>query len=220
MRISMIRAGVVAVAASVALAACASHGVVPSSSSPGQPLGNMARGLTPAAPGLCGVKQQGWIFGGSCGVAMLKASGGKSALKAYKGISVKVVLGANTLSKTTPIIFRDATTPGKDIVGKVKGHAFPAYGGKAAPGKAVVYFAGINTGSAFAFTVTPGITIHKATGKYPGKTCVLGELTSKGWTATPLAGKVVGQNLIFPQFPDPAGLGIPKGPFFLAAACR
>ncbi len=218
MRFSMIRAGVAVVAASVAFAACAGHGVVPSSSGSLPMSGGALRALAPAAPGLCGIRQVGYVFGGACNVAKLAPSGGKSFLRVYKGIAVAVKFGTNS-STGTEIIFRDAVAPGKDITGKVHGHPFPPFMGKGLKGKAFVYFEGVNTGAAFEFTQSPGITIAK-TGRYPGKSCYLGELTTKGWIATPLQGKVVGKKLIFPQFPDPAGLPIPgKSAFFLAAVC-
>ncbi len=208
---SLIRSGAAAVVAALAFAACAGSGTVPSSSSLPTTVDSM-RAAAPDATIPCPLPV-GWVFGGPCDAVPLKKSGASGSLPKYKGWTLTSMLASNTAKPHTTIIFEDATGKG-DITGKVKGKSFPVLK------DAILYLAALNTGAAFAFNATPGITIKSKT-KIPGHVCVLNELLPKGkgyyWKPEPIQGAPKGHSVIFGSLP--ASLPVPAGAFFLGFSC-
>src|SRR5271165_6563449 len=109
MRLSMIRAGGVAVAAAIALAACAGHGVVPSTSSGFTPMTSSAD-MSPLALKTCDTSppQYEWIFKGACDEFTLKPTGGTFSLEEYDNITLKGSIGKNTLKADAKVALADA----------------------------------------------------------------------------------------------------------------
>jgi hypothetical protein len=210
---SLIRSGAAALVAALAFAACAGNGTVPSSSSLPVVTSDSIRAAVPDAAVPCPLPV-GWVFGGPCDAVPLTKSGGTGSLKAYKGFTLTSVLASNNAKRHTALIFEDATGKG-DITGKVNKRTFPLLKG------AILYLAALNTGAAFSFNGTPGITI-KSKVKIPGKVCTLNELKPKGkgfvWSPTPIQAAPKGKSVIFGSLP--VSQAVPAGAFFLAFSCQ
>ena len=118
--------------AALLLAACASHGVVPATSSFG-PSSVSPEALSPDAkkptPKPCAKPQVPWDFGGSCGTVAIKAGGGSASMAAYDGFTIKAKFpkASPAPSAGELLVVRDATNTKKDITGLVGGKTFPAF---------------------------------------------------------------------------------------------
>jgi hypothetical protein len=216
-----IRTPIAAVAASIALAACGGHGLVPSQS--GAPVSSF--GELTKKPTTCPTSkvQPAWIFKGSCVVTKLPAKGTTIKLPAYMGITLTASIPAND-GKDAAFALVDAVGGKAKDIEKWKGLAFPA-----APNKSVIYAQAINGFNDLKFTNAKQYLVFEvsSTKAFPGKACplqVLGK-RAKGfaWTTTALQGAIKGKTMTFTipttelptLFPD----GLPKGPLFLNAAC-
>jgi hypothetical protein len=232
MRLSTIRACAFATVAAIALAACANHGVIPSSSSAMVP----QSGLAPTTLGddmspfltTC-VKtppQYQWLFKGACVGFMLKPAGGSFSLQKYANITVKGSIGKNTVKGSAHIVLADAVDKNGDIL-KYKGKAFPPY---KANGTTIVYASAINQTSQ---VIKPIPEAGKAVLQYqitdakpiPGKMCGAAVLAKQRngqlkWTSIPATGNVKGKTVTISQYEVPAGFELPpKTPLYFAVNC-
>ena len=175
----MIRISVVATAAALALAACASHGIVSSSPTAMAPTNAMFRRATTVLPLKGKTKtcaknppQYQWIFKGACDGFILKPGGGTFSLGKYANITVKGSIGKNTVKGQAKIAIADAVDKSGDIE-KFGGKSFPVYKGK---GKTIAYASANNQSNQ---TITPITVKGKAIIQYviddakgfPGKSC-------------------------------------------------
>jgi hypothetical protein len=136
MRSSIIKAGVVAIAAAIALAACAGHGIVPSSTTGFAPT-TLGGDMSPLALKTCATSppQFDWIFKGACDGFTLKSTGGSFSLGEYEDITITGSIGKNTVKGSATVDLADAINKNGDIT-TYKGKTFPAYKAK---GTTVVY---------------------------------------------------------------------------------
>lgn len=213
----MIRAG--AIAAAIALAACAGHGAIPSA--PGvqapstfgdaSPLAAFGD-ASPLALKTCAKDppQWQWILKGACDAFTLKPTGGTFTLGTYDDISVKGSIGYNSLKGTATIDLADAIDKNGDIE-SYKGKSFTPYKGK---GTTVVYAVADNQTSE---TIKPKSHAGKPVLQYvitdskgfPGKTCGAAILGSKGWSAFPSTFGVKGHTVTITQYSAPSNLELP-----------
>ena len=148
MRFSFIRTSAAAVVASIALAACGGHGMVPTSTAPG-----MTGEAVPASTSPCANPKLPWYFKGACVPGVVTSAGATYTLPAYKNISGTIKLGANTAKGKIPFVLADATGKG-DISPLAVKSAFPPYGEKTCatanqcPGTAAYYLEIVNGGTA------------------------------------------------------------------------
>jgi hypothetical protein len=200
MRFSRVLSGAGLLAASILFSACSGgmNGAVPSSGGAGMSsmarvapaqIANTAAGtkLSPCAEATYG---KSWVFEGSCNVFVLKPAGGTEALAKYgtNEETIKVGFGKNNETSPTEIIFADGAKPGTDITGTFEGAKFPPYSGSL--GKAFLYTEIVNsTKDKISFSSTPAFVATAKT--FPGKTCTVIELTSKGvWESAGLKSTV------------------------------
>jgi hypothetical protein len=224
MRFSLFRAPVAAVAASIALAACGGHGLVPSQS--GAPMNSFGEPLKKTTnPCYTSTVQPTWIFKGTCVVSKLPTKGATFALNKppYMGITVSIALPANN-GKDTAFALVDAVGVKAHDITKWKGVAFPLV-----KLKSVIYVEAVNGFNGLKFTNTKQNLVFAATIKnsFPGKACPLEvlEKNAKGfaWAVTPLDGLIKGKTITYSIptskvpifFPD----GLPKGPIFFNVGC-
>jgi hypothetical protein len=162
--------------AAALLAACAGHGMVPSTSSfAPQSVGSDIKPTVKATPKpSCKTVQGGWIFGGACGTLTLSTSGGTEKLAPYKGIGVSATFSKGSQPNGTLFIVRDAL-PGTDITGVVNKQSFPALTKHGNVNlKAFLFLKAANKGAAFTFSQTPAIQLTGGTP--PGTDCFLAKL--------------------------------------------
>jgi hypothetical protein len=235
MRLSILRAVTIAAGAAIALTACSSGGTVPPSSAAYNPMAannpmafNNANALLPLALKKCDTSppQYDWIFEGACDKFTLKPSGSSFKLGTYKDISIKGMIGRNSLKKDATVALADATDSGD--IKAYKGVAFPK--AKIEGADAFAYAAAINQGTE---TVTPKpqpgrpvlqyvITDSKG---FKGSSCKAAALESRNgkfeWVVFPgSAFKPKGHTLTVSQYTAPAGLVLaPKTPLYVAVAC-
>jgi hypothetical protein len=220
MRFSISRAGLSFVGAALALAACSSHGMVPSSSgafapAPGNTVSNEATLDAKKHATTCATSppQYQWIFKGSCDPFTLKDTGGSFSLAKYENITLTGSIGKNTVKGSATIALADAIDKG-DIT-KYTGKAFPAY--KAA-GTTVVYAVANNESTqtikaiAVKNKTVLQYTVTDAKG-LPGNTCgaaLLGE-TKQGlkWTSFPGTGTVKNDSVTISVYEAPSGFELP-----------
>ena len=208
MKSTFLRSGAAAIVATLAFAACAGHGLVPSSSGPTS-TGNAVHVAAPNAGSPCPIAY-GFPFGGSCDPVALATTGAKGKLKPYKGYALSATLATNNAAAGTYLVFQDAT--GKGDIGTYQGHKFPVDKG------AFLYLAALNTGAAFNFNATPAIRISSATA-ISGKACSLDLLSTKGkWGPSGITGKPKGKTLSFTSLP--VTQPVPAGTFYLAFVCK
>jgi hypothetical protein len=230
----MIRAGIAATAATVALAACASHNIMPSSSSglgqstlnPSAIGGSM---LEPFALTKCATSppQYWWIYKGACEPKItLKPTGASFSLAAWDSITVKGSIGHNTTKGTATITIADATDTNGDVT-TWKGKAFPKYTGR---GKTFIYAVAVNHSTQIIKPITGGgkpvlqYVITDAKG-LPGTTCGVALLTeSTGgkfvWSAFPGTFHAKGKTVTITQYAVPHGFEIPpKTPLYFGVNC-
>jgi hypothetical protein len=215
--------------AALLLAACASHGVVPATSSFG-PSSVSPEALSPDAkkptPVPCAKPQTPWEFGGACGGVYIKAAGGSASMAAYDGFTIKA-----TFPKASPapsageiLVVRDATNTKKDITGLVGGKTFPVFNKIGSPAtlsvKPLLYMKAHNQGSKFTFTATPLVTVTSVKA-FPGKKCVLTKMNASNntWQTLPVVpGTITGHTVVFKS--ESTLIPIPKnGTIYLAMAC-
>jgi hypothetical protein len=227
MRLSVIRAYAIATVSAVALAACAGHGVVPSSSTDYAPMTSSAD-MLPLALKTCSTSppQYLWIFKGACDAFKLASAGGKFSLAEYEDITITGSIGKNDAKGTATIDLADAIDKNGDIE-SYKGEAFPAYKAK---GTTVVYAVANNQTTQ---VIKPIPEKGKALLEYvitdakgfPGKTCAAAVLEQSGksvkWTpfnnTFPVKGKVVTVDV----YEAPEGFELPpKGtPLYFGINC-
>jgi hypothetical protein len=229
----MIRAGIAAVAASVGLAACASHGLVPSSSSG---LGQSALSPTALSDELQNAKittcatsppQYQWKAKGACDPTItLKPTGASFSLAEYESITVKGSIGNNTTKGTATITIADATDTNGDME-TYQGKPFPKYTPR---GKTFIYAVAINQSKQ---TIKPAPAGKKPVLQYvitdakglPGTTCGVALLT-KGtngkytWSSFPGSFPAKGKTVTITQYSVPHGFEIPpKTPLYFGVNC-
>lgn len=217
----MIRTGVVASAAAIALAACGGHGLVPSqSAAPG------FDAVTPMSTNPCytSAVQKAWIFKGSCVITKLPTKGKKIVLAAYKNVTASVSLPKNTATGSPTFALVDALGGKAKDIAPYKGKAFPSI--PTASGKSVVYLEADNSFGGLAFT--SGSLVVTVTAKLPGTACSVALLQQKGtkfsWFTIPVPPTVKGATItetlpasgVKVFFPN----GLPAGPLFFNAACK
>lgn len=223
----MIRAGGAAAVAAIALAACAGHGVVPSTSSGLTPITSSAD-MSPLALKTCDTSppQYKWIFKGACDEFTLKPTGGSFTLGAYDSITLKGSIGKNTVKGSATIALANAVDKNGDIE-KSKGSVFPSYKGE---GTTVAYAVASNQSNQ---TIKPISVLHKTVIEYiitdakglPGKTCgaaVLEKLkTGFKWSPFSQTYPVKGKTVTIAVFEAPTGFELPpKGtPLYFAVNC-
>lgn len=233
MRSHMIRAGIAAIAATVALAACASHGLVPSSSGG---LGQSALGPAVLSDSLanpdlksCATSppQFWWLYKGSCDPKVtLKPSGATFTLAEYLSITVKGTIGHNTTKGTATITLADATDTNGDVT-TWKGKPFPKY---LARGKTFIYAVAVNQSNQTIKPVTGGSKpvlqyVITDTKGLPGKTCgvaLLNEETNGKfvWSSFPGTFTAKGNTVTITQYSVPRGFEIPpKTPLYFGVNC-
>lgn len=233
MRLSIVRAGLLATVAALALAACAGqNAAVPATSNavtPGvsidtmQPMGVIGDVTTCATS----PPQYLWIFKGACDAKItVKPTGGSFKLDTYDDITVTGSIGENNVKGSAIVALADATDTNGDIL-KYKGSAFPPYRGR---GKTFVYASAINQSSQ---TIKPIAKKGKPILKYvitdskglPGKSCGAAILTqgSKGstlWESIPATLVVKGNTVTITQYNVPKGFEFPpKSPLYFAVNC-
>ena len=235
----MIRACVITMASTIALAACAGHGVVPSSQGAINPMPQGA--LAPMtsqdplaqadlfSPDLttCATTppQYQWIFKGACTKITLKPNGSSFTLGQYMNISVKGSIGANNVKNSATVYLADATDKG-DIT-NYKGKAFPKYNGR---GTTFVYASATNQSSQ---VIKPkakqGVPVLQyiitdAKG-IPGKQCDAAVYAKQRngtfkWTSLPITAQVKGKTVTITQYSVPSGFQLdPKTPLYFAVNC-
>jgi hypothetical protein len=233
MRLSMLRASVVATAAAAALTACAGHGIVPSSQTALDPVTSDVSQMTPDA-GLNSVAvttcaksppQYGWIFKGACTNFVLKPTGTPFKLQAYRDITVTGSIGANDVKGTAKIYLADAVD--KSDIENFGGKKFLPYKAK---GTTFIYAAADNQTTQ---AIKPKVEKNKPILQYvitdshglPGKTCGAALLTEKSgkffWSSLPNGSPVKGKTVTITVFAPPPGFELPpKGsPLYFAVNC-
>lgn len=209
----MSRAGLFVMGAAIALAACSSHGMMPSSSGLA-PVSNDIVPLTGSTPCPTSPPQYDWIFKGSCDQFTLTSTGGSFKLATYDNITLTGSIGKNTAKGSVKVILADATDKSGDIE-KYNGKAFPAYKAK---GTTVLYAVADNQSTQ---TIKPIVVKGKDILKYvltdkkgfPGKTCaaaVLGQ-TKNGfqWTGFPETFPVKSDMVTISVLEAPSGFELP-----------
>jgi hypothetical protein len=235
MRFSLFRSGVICAASALALAACAGHGIVPTSQAPLAPtngLDTMSQDnlLSPDLTTCTTKPPQGqWVMKGACTKITLKPTGADFALGTYMDITVTGSIGANNVKGSATVYLADATDKGD--IEDWKGLAFPKY--KAA-GTTFIYAAAINQSTS---PIIPKVVKNKPILEYvitdskglPGKECSAAVLTfSKGkplWKPLPVQGKVKGKTVTLAQYTVPRGFELPPKtkagvtPLYFAVNC-
>lgn len=223
----MIRAGFVAFAAAIALAACGGHGMVPSQSAAPGFDAVVTPMLTPSPQCASKQLQPAWIFKGECDVTTLPAKGKTLGLAAYKGIIVTVKLPKNTSKNGAFALFDAIGGKAKDIL-PFKKMPFPAITPTSL--KSVVYVEAVNGTSGLKFTSGNLVFVVKDT-KIPGKSCPLSVLEGTApklkWFNSPFAAKITttdGGTMTFTVPGSALGTlfpnGLPKGPLYFNIACK
>jgi hypothetical protein len=169
MRLSMIRACVVATAAAAALTACAGHGIVPSSQTGLNPVTSDTSQMTSDAGQnqlaviTCAKSppQYGWIFKGACTHFSLKPTGTSFKLQEYQDITVRGSIGANDVKGSAIIYLADAVDKGD--IQNFAGKKFPPYKAK---GTTFVYAAADNQTSQ---AIKPKVEKNKRRGASHGE---------------------------------------------------
>jgi len=215
--------------AALLLAACASHGVVPATSSFG-PSVVSPEALSPDAkkptPKPCAKPQVAWTFGGSCGGVFIKAAGGSASMAAYDGFTIKAKFpkASPAPSAGEVLVVRDATNTKKDITGLVGGKTFPALTKIGSPAtlsvKPFLYMKAYNQGGGFTFTATPLVTVTSVKA-FPGTRCILTKMNSSNntWQTLPvIAGTITGHTVVFPSKTSQTPVA-KNGTIYLAMAC-
>jgi hypothetical protein len=224
----MIRAGVVATTAALALAACAGHGVVPASSGLDQSVPSGVGLLQPLALTTCDTTppQYDWIFKGACEKITLKPTGASFSLQEYDNITVKGSIGKNNTKGTATIYLADATDTNGDIT-DYKGASFEKY---KAEGKTFIYAVAVNQSDQ---VIKPVAEKGKPILQYvitdskglPGKTCGVALLAESRtgkyvWTSFPGQFTAKGDTVTITQYNVPNGFEIPpKTPLYFGVNC-
>jgi hypothetical protein len=232
MRLSLIRACAATAVSAIALAACAGHGIVPSSQSvlTPQTMQNplvQDEGLSPLALITCAKSppQYLWILKGACTHLTLTSDGAKFALQSYRFITITGTIGANNI-KTSAIVYIADANDKNDIL-LYKGKKFPPYTSK---GKVVVYAVAINESKD---TIIPKAQRNKPVLQYVitdtsglhGKQCGVGVYAKQKngtfkWTPLPITAPVKGKTVTLTQYSVPPGFQFPsKTPVYFAANC-
>lgn len=241
MRLSLIRASVLATAAAIALAACSGHSAIPSTQSAiapqsalapatlGDNMSPLGDDMSPLGLTTCAKSppQFEWIFKGACTGFNLKSSGGTFSLEKYANITVTGSIGKNTAKGEVHVVLVDAVNKNGDIL-KNKGKSFPPY---KARGTTVIYAEASNQTTQ---TIKPIPERGKAVIEYvitdakgfPGKTCgaaVYGKQKNgkQGWTAFTGTYGVKGKTVTIAVFLAPQGFELPpKGsPIYFGINC-
>lgn len=165
-----------------------------------------------------------WYLKGSCDKANLTSAGGTFALAAYRGITVKLVLGKNTASTKDTFFFSDATGSG-DVTGRNGGVKFKPYSsgaclsGFTCPGSAIVYFSNINKGQEVGLLGRSSAAISDQNGLAGKSLCFPAVATPKGWLADVAIGVKPKANAFTIRYPADK-LFLPTGQLVVAYACE
>jgi hypothetical protein len=234
----MIRTSIVATVATLALAACAGHGIVPSSPTAMAPTTAMAPagadgGILPLKGKLktCAKNppQYQWIFKGACDEFTLKPGGGAFSLEKYADLTVTGSIGKNTVKGSAKIAIADAVDKKGDIE-KFGGKSFPVYKGK---GKTIAYASANNQSNQ---TIKPIVVKDKAIIQYvitdekglPGKTCSAAILSHESggklyWDPLPSSFPVKGKSVTISLYTAPNGFELPpksdETPIYFSVNC-
>ncbi len=235
----MIRTSAVGTVAALALAACASHGIVPSSPTAMAPTnamlpagdddGMLPLGKTKTKTCPKNPPQYQWIFKGACDGFTLKPGGGTFSLGKYANITVKGSIGKNTVKGQATIVIADAVDKGGDI-DKYGGKTFPVYKGK---GKTIAYASANNQSNQ---TIKPITVRGKAIIQYviedakgfPGKSCSAallahGQGGKVSWNPLPSTFPVKGKTVTISLYTAPNGFELPpksdQTPVYFAVNC-
>jgi hypothetical protein len=157
-----------------------------------------ATAMTPDALKTCATTppQYEWVFKGACQTFTLQPSGGHFALGEYQSITLKGLIGKNTLKSSAKIALADALDKNGDVV-KYQGKTFTAYHGQ---GTTFLYAAAVNQSSQ---TIKP-ITVK-------GKPVLQYVITdAKGYGSANVCAAAV---LTFPRGKPPKWTSLPGGPF-------
>ncbi len=235
MRFSLFRSGVICAASALVLAACAAHGIVPTSQAPLAPSNGLDalsqdNLLSPDLTACATKPPQGqWVMKGACSKITLKPTGADFSLQKYMDITVTGSIGANDLKKPATVYVADATD--KSDIEAWKGLAFPKY--KAA-GTTFIYAAAINQSTT---PIVPKVVKNKPILEYvitdskglPGNKCAAAVLTFvKGkpiWKPLPITAKVKGKTVTIAQYTVPRGFELPPKtkagltPLYFAVNC-
>lgn len=191
---------------------------------------NDAAAMTPDALKTCATSppQYQWVFKGACETFTLQPSGGHFALGEYESITLKGLIGKNTLKSSAKIALADALDKNGDVV-KYQGKSFTAYKGQ---GTTYLYAAAVNQSTQTIKPITvkgkPVLqyVVTNAKGYGTANVCAAAVLTfPRGkppkWTSLPggpfqIKGKVVTIN----QYTTPSGVELaPKIPLYFAVNC-
>jgi hypothetical protein len=171
--------------------------------------------------------QYQWIFKGACQIFTLQPSGGNFSLGEYQGITVKGLIGKNTLKSSAKIALADAVYKNGDIK-LFNGKAFPKY---KANGITYVYAAAVNQSNQVIKPITvrgkPVLqyVITNVKGFGTANTCSAAVLTFPSgkppkWTALPATGQVKGKSVTINQYTAPKGFELPpKIPLYFGVNC-
>jgi hypothetical protein len=216
-----------AAAAAIALAACAGHGIVPSSTGALTP--DSLGGVTPLATSGCATSppQYNWIFKGACDKFTLKSTGGSFSLAAYDDLTVTGSIGKNTAKGDVTVYIADATDKGGDIETS-GGKKFPPF---KAEGTTILYAAVNNQTKQ---TIKPITEKDKTVLEYtitdskglPGNTCgaALLEEEHNGtftWKGFPGSAPVKGKTVTIAVYEAPEGFELPPAgtPLYFGINC-
>jgi hypothetical protein len=233
MRFSLFRSGVICAASALALAACAGHGIVPTSQAPLGPsngLDTLSQDMSPDLTSCATKPPQGqWVMKGACTKITLKPSGADFSLAKYMDITVTGSIGENNVKGTATVYLADATD--KSDIENWKTAVFPKYKGT---GTTFVYAAAINQSTS---PIIPKVVKSKPILEYvitdakglPGNKCGAAVLTFvKGkptWKPLPITAQVKGKTVTIAQYTVPRGFELPPKtksgltPLYFAVNC-
>ncbi len=235
MRLSLFRSGVICAASALALAACAGHGLVPTSQAPLGPsngLDTLSQDnlLSPDVTSCATKPPQGqWVMKGACSKITLKPTGSPFALSKYKDLTVSGSIGANNLKSPATVYVADAIDKGD--IEDWKTTPFPKY---KATGTTIAYAAAINQSTN---AIIPKVEKNKPVLEYvitdskglPGKECSAAVLTFKNgkplWKPLPVQGPVKDKTVKLAQYTVPRGFELPPKtksgltPLYFAVNC-
>jgi hypothetical protein len=188
MRSTLLRSGAVTIGATLALAACSGHGVVPSS--PGYTVTSPMSAVPAQRHRRAACPQPAWVFMGACQVGRANPKGFSIKLAAYNGYTVSIAVPPSNVKVNTPFVLVDAT--GKGDIKPYKGMKFPLYKG------AFYYIQSVNGGKTnMKFSKGNIIFSIGAMKKFPSGTYGLAYFNGKTWAALPFPGSVKGKTLTF-----------------------
>jgi hypothetical protein len=170
--------------------------------------------------------QYQWIFKGACETFTLEPSGGNFSLGEYSDITVKGLIGKNSVKGSAKIALADAVYKNGDIK-EYNGSPFPKY---KANGTTYVYAAAVNQSTQTIRPVTQKgkpvlqYVITDSKGFGDANTCSAAVLNFPNgkpkWAALPATGQVKGKSVTINQYTAPKGFELPpKIPLYFGVNC-